>query len=221
MSDAAILDGWRHLVEPGAPEGAVLLMLHGTGGDERDMAALGRALAPGAPLVAPRGRVSEGGMARFFSRTPADPFRFPDLPERIDELAAFVRAATAAHGLAGRPVVAVGYSNGANAAAALMLRHPGLLAGGALLRPMLPAEPPPGLDLAGTRVLVAAGSADTMIPPPRVEALVAALRGAGADVQERWEATGHGLTQDDLAATARWLAEGAAGRSPDAPPARG
>ncbi len=196
--------GWTHIAEEGG-EGPVLLMLHGTGGDERDMIGLGRALAPGAPLLAPRGPVSEGGMARFFSRTPEDPFRFPDFAPRIDDLAAFVRAAVAEHGWEDRPLYAVGYSNGANAAVGLMLRHPGLLAGGVLLRPMLPAEPPEGLDLTGTRVLVAAGEADTMIPPPRVRDLVAVLRDAGAQVDERWERTGHGLSQDDLGAAAAWL----------------
>ena len=115
------------------------------------MLGFGRSLMPGAPILAPRGRVSEGGAARFFSRSPEDPFRFPDFPERIDELAGFVREAADVHGLEGRPLVAVGYSNGANAAAGLMLRHPGLLAGGALLRPMLPEPAPAGLDLTGTR----------------------------------------------------------------------
>lgn len=200
------LDGWTYLEDPGtAPDGPALLMLHGTGGDEREMIAFGRGLLPGAPVLAPRGRISEGGAARFFSRTPQDPFRFPDLPERIDELAAFVREASAAHGLAGRPLVAVGYSNGANAAAALMLRHPGLLAGGALLRPMLPAPAPAGLDLAGTRVLLLGGRSDTMIPPDRVDALAEALRAAGADVEEAWAPTGHGLTQGDLDATAAFV----------------
>ncbi|MGE3141599.1 MAG: alpha/beta hydrolase, partial [Thermoleophilia bacterium] len=125
--------GWTYAAEEGGA-GPALLMLHGTGGDERDMVGLGRALAPGAPLLAPRGPVSEGGMARFFSRTPEDPFRFPDFAPRIDDLAAFVREAVTAHGLEGRPLYAVGYSNGANAAVGLMLRHPGLLAGAVLLR---------------------------------------------------------------------------------------
>lgn len=196
--------GWHYVLEEGG-DGPALLMLHGTGGDERDMLGLGRALVPDATLVAPRGRISEGGMARFFSRTAADPFVFPDFDERIDDLAAFVRRAVEEHALDGRALYAVGYSNGANAAVGLMLRHPGLIAGAALLRPMLPAPPPAGLDLVGTRVLVAAGEADTMIPPPRVRDLVVALRDAGAEVEERWEATGHGLTQEDLGATARWL----------------
>ena len=198
---------WRYQAEPGeTTTGPALLMLHGTGGDEREMLALGHALLPGAPVIAPRGRISEGGAARYFSRTPQDPFSFPDLPERIDELAGFVPQAVAAGGLDGRPLVAVGYSNGANAAAALMLRHPGLLDGGALLRPMLPAPAPEGLDLRGTRVLLAGGRADTMIPEPRVLGLAEALRAAGAEVSEHWSDAGHGLTQGDLAATEAFLA---------------
>lgn len=197
---------WTYLADPGeTTEGPALLVLHGTGGTEREMLAFGRSLFPGAPVLSPRGRVSEGGAARFFSRTPQDPFRFPDLPERIDELAAFVREAVAAHGLEGRPLVAVGYSNGANAAAALMLRHPGLLAGGALLRPMLPAPAPAGLDLHGTRVLLLGGRDDTMIPPDRVEALAGTLRAAGAEVQEHWSPTGHGLLQADIDAAGAFV----------------
>jgi phospholipase/carboxylesterase len=99
----------------------------------------------------------------------------------------------------------VGYSNGANAAAALMLRHPGLLAGGALLRPMLPTPAPEGLDLRGTRVLLLAGRTDTMIPAARVDALAGALRAAGAEVGEHWSDTGHGLLQADLEAAAAFL----------------
>jgi phospholipase/carboxylesterase len=195
---------WRYEFARGGA-GPVLLMLHGTGGDEGEMIALGRRLAPGAPLIAPRGRVSEGGMARFFSREPSDPFRFPDLRERTAELAELVDEVLAAHDLTGRPVVGVGYSNGANAATSLLLHHPGVLSGAALLRGMLPAPAPEGLSLAGVRVLVAAGRQDTLIPPPAVERLLTALRVHGADVTERWEPAGHGLTQGDLEVAASWL----------------
>jgi predicted esterase len=106
-------------------------------------------------------------------------------------------------------VYAVGYSNGANAAVGLMLRHPGLLAGGVLLRPMLPAPAPEGLDLAGTQVLVAGGRQDGMIPAAWVQGLLDVLRAAGAEVREHWDEGGHGLTQDDMRAAASWLASGA------------
>lgn len=200
-----IVTGWAHEAEPGDAALPALLMLHGTGGDEREMIHLGRSLAPGAALVAPRGRVSEGGMARFFSRTPEDPFRFPDLGERIDELAAFVRAALLEYDLGGRRLYAVGYSNGANAATALLLRHPGLLHGAVLLRGLLPAEAPAGLHMEDVRVLIAAGESDAMIPAARARTLADTLRRHGADVTEHWSPRGHGLGQDDLDAASAWL----------------
>lgn len=203
---AAVLAGWRHEHAPGDAVLPALLMLHGTGGDEREMMALGRTLAPGAALVAPRGPVREGGMARYFSREPGDPFRFPDLDDRIDELAAFVRGALVEYDLGGRRLYAVGYSNGANAAAALMIRHPGLLDGAALLRGLLPRPAPAGLDMSGVRILTAAGTADQLIPGPMVRDLIATFRARGADVTEHWAARGHGLGQDDLDAAAAWLA---------------
>ena len=196
--------GWRYEFAAGGG-GPVLLMLHGTGGDEREMIALGRELAPGAPLIAPRGRVSENGMARFFRREPSDPFSFPDLRERTRELAGFVGETLAARDLAGRPVVAVGYSNGANAATSLLLHHPGVLSGAALLRGLLPAPAPGDLDLSGVRVLVAAGREDPIVPRAAVERLLTALGAHGADVTERWAPGGHGLTREDLAAVAAWL----------------
>ena len=195
------IDGWACLSEPGQDAaGPALLMLHGTGGDEHEMLAFGRSLLPGAPVLAPRGRISEGGTARFFSRTPQDPFRFPDLPERIDELAAFVREAVPAHGLEGRPLVAVGYSNGANAAAEpACCATPACSPAARCCGRCCPAPAPEGLDLTGTRVLLLAGRADTMIPPDRGRGpgRGPAGRGRRRD-QEHWAPAGHGLTQGDL-----------------------
>ncbi len=109
-----------HRFEPATRlEAPPLLLLHGTGGDENDLLQLGRLISPGSALLSPRGKVLENGMPRFFRRHAEGVFDEDDVRQRAHELADFVEAARKAYGI-GRPV-AVGYSNGANIAAATML----------------------------------------------------------------------------------------------------
>lgn len=199
--------GFQHVFEPGTSSWT-LLLLHGTGGDEHNLVPLGRELAPHAALLSPRGKVLEGGVARrFFRRLGPGQLDIPDLLARTDELAAFVTAAAEAYTLDPSRIVALGFSNGANIAVSLLLRHPGLLRGAALLRPMLPyqAEQP---QLQGTDVLVAAGAHDPYSPAQETARLVEILRAAGAQVAAYAESgAGHELTRNDLTQTARWLAD--------------
>jgi phospholipase/carboxylesterase len=185
--------------------GGTLLVLHGTGGDENDLLPLARELAPDANLLAPRGPVLEQGMPRFFRRLAAGVFDEADLERRTAELGRFVRAAAARYGFDPARVVALGYSNGANIAASLLLRDGPVLAGAALLRPVLPFEPRQLLDLAGKSVFIAAGRRDPYAPVERVEALADALRRAGAAVETAWSDGGHGLEPGELDQAARWL----------------
>jgi phospholipase/carboxylesterase len=200
--------GFEHVFERGT-SGWTLLLLHGTGGDERDLVPLGRQLAPEAALLSPRGKVLENGVApRFFRRLAVGRLDIPDLLARTDELAEFVARATEAYGLDPRRIVALGLSNGANIAVSLLVRRPGVLRGAALLRPMLPYEPGTEPDLAGTDVFVAAGGQDPFSPLEQTERLIDILRAAGARVSVHVdERAGHGLTQSDLTHTARWVAE--------------
>lgn len=184
-----------------------LLLLHGTGGDESDLLPLGRAVSPGAQLLGVRGRVLENGMPRFFRRLSEGVFDEEDLKARTIELAAFVRRATSRHGIDGASIDALGYSNGANIAASLLLLQPGLLRRGVLLRAMLPLQPETLPDLRGTRVLIAAGRQDAMIPQDGTLALERVLRDSGADVTVRWAQGGHGLLSDELPAVKDWLAQ--------------
>ncbi|TPG53390.1 alpha/beta hydrolase [Roseomonas nepalensis] len=181
-----------------------LLLLHGTGGDERDLLPLGRLVAPGAALLSPRGTVLENGMPRFFRRLAEGVFDEDDLRARTDDLAAFLRAAMAEHGLAAP--VALGFSNGANIAASLLLRHPGLLGGAALLRAMVPFRDPPAARLEGTPVLLLSGASDPIVPAANSARLAALLQGAGARVAHRELPVGHGLSQMDVALARDWLA---------------
>jgi phospholipase/carboxylesterase len=198
--------GFIHRFRPGTVAGATpLLLLHGTGGNEDDLLSLGEALAPGAPLLSPRGKVLENGMPRFFRRLAEGVFDLEDLRLRTRELADFLAAARNVYDLGETPPIAVGYSNGANIAGALLLLHPGSLSGALLLRPMVPLVPEPLPALDGIPVLIAAGRQDPIVPPSQPRALADLLGSAGADVTLHRSNGAHGLTREDLEAGKRWM----------------
>jgi predicted esterase len=182
-----------------------LLLLHGTGGDENDLIELGRTLAPGSPLLSPRGRVLENGMPRFFRRLAEGVFDLPDLRFQAKELSSFVQEARIRYDLGKTAPVAVGFSNGANIAAALLLLHPDTLSGGVLFRPMVPLVPDQLPTLNGAPVFIAAGLRDPIVLPAQSQALADLLRSAGAEVTLHWTNGGHALLQDDVDAAERWL----------------
>jgi phospholipase/carboxylesterase len=198
-----------HRFEPGTrPEAPPLLLLHGTGGDESDLLPLGRGISPGAPLLSPRGKVLEGGMPRFFRRLAEGVFDEDDVRRRANDLADFVEEARKQYGIAAP--VALGYSNGANIAAAMLLLRPNLLAGAVLLRAMVPLKEPPKANLAGKPILILSGQFDPIIPSSNSGCLAAMLVDDGARVQQNTLPVGHGLTQADVDLARRWIHEQAA-----------
>jgi phospholipase/carboxylesterase len=202
MTDLGFIHRFIPATQPGKPP---LLLLHGTGGDENDLVPLAAQLSPGAALLSPRGKVTENGMPRFFRRLAEGVFDLADLKVRSAELADFIAAARMAYGI--DAPVAVGFSNGANIAAALLLTRPQVLRGAVLLRAMLPFEQEPLPDLAGKPVLLLSGSNDTMISAAGRERLAGVLQAAGADLVYKVLPTGHNLTQNDLNLAAQWLKE--------------
>jgi predicted esterase len=196
--------GFVHRFLPGPGE-LTLVLLHGTGGDENDLLQLGRALDPSAALLSPRGKVLESGMPRFFRRLAEGVFDLDDLRIRTHELADFVEAAAQVYRRDPRGLVAVGFSNGANIAASVLLLRPRTFAAAALFRPMVPLVPDELPDLSGVPVLVSAGRLDPIVPQAQTTRLADVLQQAGADVSVHWEATGHGLAAGDLTAARSWL----------------
>jgi predicted esterase len=212
--------GFRHRVVPveGARSAApTLLLLHGTGGDESDLLPAGAGLAgafPGrANLLSPRGKVLENGMARFFRRFAEGVFDYEDVRFRAGELAAFVDAACRQYEFDPGRIVAAGYSNGANIAAALLLLHPGVLAGAVLFRAMAPLAPDeaarraPAPSAPTVPVFLGNGRRDPIAGPEHTESLASLLRQGGAQVTLHWHPGGHELTGSDLDAARRWLAQ--------------
>jgi len=182
-----------------------LLLLHGTGGNERDLIPLGRELDPNAALLSPRGKVLENGMPRFFRRLAEGVFDLEDLKHRTHELSDFVTEAAQHYGFATDQLVAVGYSNGANIAASMLLLRPEVLSAGVLFRAMVPLIPDKLPNLSPVRVWIGAGDQDPIVPSSETKGLVELLRRAGADVTIRFAKAGHGLTNDDLEAARHWL----------------
>jgi len=200
-----VSESFVHRFQPGSRSGAApLLLLHGTGGDENDLLPLGAALSPGAALLSPRGRVLEHGMPRFFRRLAEGVFDEDDVRRRAAELGAFVTDARQRYDL--DAPIAVGFSNGANIAAALLLLQPGVLAGGVLLRAMVPLSKPPAADLKGTPVLMLSGVSDPIVPADNAARLAAQLSGAGAEVTHRILPAGHQLSQADVTRARDWIA---------------
>jgi phospholipase/carboxylesterase len=180
-----------------------LLLLHGTGGDENDLLQLGRLISPGAALLSPRGKLLENGMPRFFRRYAEGVFDEDDVVKRAHELADFVEAARTAYGT-GKPV-AVGYSNGANIAAAILLLRPDVLSGAVLLRAMVPLSHAPKVALSDKRVLMVSGQHDPIIPAENTAHLREQLSMRGASVESHVLPIGHQLSQADLTLARRWM----------------
>jgi len=200
--------GYVHQYLPGTrADGLTVLALHGTGGDEHDLVPLVQAVAPGAAILAPRGDVSEQGALRFFRRLAEGVFDLDDLARRTAALGAFVEGAAAQYGLARERVVALGFSNGANIAASLLLARPGLLAGAVLVRAMVPFEPSAPTGRADVPVLLREGRMDPLVPAANAERLATLLAATGAEVTLQWAHAGHGLVQGDVDAAREWLAE--------------
>ncbi|GAC1427252.1 MAG: alpha/beta hydrolase [Ktedonobacteraceae bacterium] len=185
--------------------GPTLLLLHGTGGDENDLLDLGRMLAPEFGLLSPRGKVLENGMPRFFRRLAEGVFDVPDLIQRTHELADFVEVASTTYGFDAERVIAVGFSNGANIAASMLLLRPQALAAAVLLHPMVPFVPEELSALTGKQVFVGAGRRDPIVPMQNTEQLMQLLQQAGASVKAYWHNGGHTITHEEVREAKLWL----------------
>ena len=195
-----------HEFVPGT-SGRTLLLLHGTGGNEHDLIPFGKELDPSAALLSPRGKILENGMPRFFRRLAEGVFDLEDLRTRTHELADFVIAAAERYKIDISKIVAVGYSNGANIAASLLLLRPEILRAAILFRAMVPLIPDSMPDLSSVDIWIGAGDHDPIIPPSETQRLVDLLRRAGANVTIRFTNATHRLTDVEVRTAKRWLEE--------------
>jgi phospholipase/carboxylesterase len=184
-----------------------LLLLHGTGGNEDDLIQVGQMISSTASLLSPRGKVLENGMPRFFRRLAEGVFDIDDLKFRTKELADFLKEASNTYRFDINKTIAVGFSNGANMAASLLLSYPETLRGAILFRAMVPFIPNSPPNLSDKQVLLSAGVFDPIVSESQTQNLFDLLEKSRANVTLKWQQSGHNLTESDIVYSKEWLAE--------------
>ena len=184
-----------------------LLLLHGTGGNEDDLIQVGQMISPSASLLSPRGKVLENGMPRFFKRLAEGVFDMDDLKRRTRELADFVKESSNTYRFDPNKTIAVGFSNGANIAASLLLSYPETLMGAILFRAMVPFIPNSPIDLSDKKVLLSAGMFDPIVSESQTQSLFDILEKSRANATLKWQQSGHNLTESDILDAKEWLSE--------------
>ncbi|MCB2148720.1 MAG: VOC family protein [Deltaproteobacteria bacterium] len=205
------LTDFRHVYlppEPGAKHGDSIVALHGTGGNEHDLIPVVRQISLSAPVISLRGNVLENGMPRFFKRLAEGMFDENDVRYHAHHLSDFLAEAARCYGPMDNHRIALGYSNGANMAAAIMLLRPDVFSRAILFRPMMPLKMTPGPDLACKSILITTGRFDRVIPSAETQRLVHTLKKAGASVEVVDMDAGHELTAGDIEAARSWLGRG-------------
>jgi phospholipase/carboxylesterase/glyoxalase family protein len=195
-------------IPPSDPKSeSMILLLHGTGGDEESLVPIAERILPGAGILSPRGKVLENGMPRFFRRFSEGVFDLEDMRVRTRELAEFISKASEIYSFDKNKLIAAGYSNGANIAASILLTYSGVIPVAVLFHPMVPFVPDALPDLSGTEILITAGTHDPIVSPEGTENLAAILKEAGARVDVFWQENGHNLTRDEINAARAFLLE--------------
>ena len=193
-----------HIFKKGDPAKPALLLLHGTGGDENDLVDMAKTVSAGSTVLSVRGKVTENGMPRFFKRLQEGVFDQEDLKFRTEELADFIEWAKSEYKIT-QPLYALGFSNGANMAASMMLSRPESLAGAILLRAMVPFVPSVYPDLSGKNILMLSGLGDPIVPMENAERLAGIFRNSSAQLDFAFKPAGHGLTEGDISAIKEWI----------------
>lgn len=181
------------------------MLLHGTGGNERDLISIGEEIEPSASILSPRGKILENDLPRFFKRLAEGVFDIVDLKIRTRELADFVQNCSEHYNFDLNRTIVVGFSNGANIASSVLLLYPQIFQGAILFRGMIPLIPKPLPNLSCRQIMLSAGINDPIVSKNETENLSRLFQESNATVTLKWQESGHNLVQGDLSVARKWI----------------
>ncbi|MFB9947673.1 alpha/beta hydrolase [Rhizobium puerariae] len=197
-------DSYVHRARPGAPGTPILFVFHGTGGDENQFFDFGGRLLPNATVISPRGDVSEHGAARFFRRKAEGVYDCDDLARATERMGEFVAANRDRY--ESSTVLGLGFSNGANILANVMIEKPGLFEAGVLMHPLIPFRPKDRKAKETAHVLITAGQNDPICPVPQTVELADYYKRQGDKVTLDWHIGGHEIRANEIEAAKKFFA---------------
>lgn len=193
-----------HRLKAGASGKPIFFTFHGTGGDENQFFDFAARLLPDATIVSPRGDVSEYGAARFFRRTGEGVYDMADLARATEKMATYVSELAAEYGAS--QVIGLGFSNGANILANVLIEHGNLFDAAVLMHPLIPFQPKDNARLEGKRVLITAGERDPIAPAPVTKTLADYFMRQNAEVTLEWHPGRHDIRPNEIEAIRGFLA---------------
>ncbi|WP_105436269.1 alpha/beta hydrolase [Neorhizobium tomejilense] len=197
-------DSYVHRARPGAPGAPILFVFHGTGGDENQFFEFGGRLLAGATVISPRGDISEHGAARFFRRKAEGVYDCEDLARATGRMSEFVAANRERYGSS--TVLGLGFSNGANILANIMIEKPGLFEAGVLMHPLIPFKPGDRKAEAKAQVLITAGQQDPISSIQQTDEFADYFRRQGDTVTLEWHGGGHEIRPNEIEAAKKFFA---------------
>lgn len=198
----------EYLYQAGTQNGKKFILLHGTGGDETSLLELAKVLDADSTILSFRGKVEEDGMNRFFKRNGLNQFDFESLEKETDNLLEVIQEISEEKGIPLEDWVLVGYSNGANIAAHLLLERETSLSKGIFFHPMSLEVHTQSFNLADKKIWVSYGGAqDPIVSDASFGELVAAFRDRDADITVVETPYGHQVSMDEVQNAREWLKE--------------
>ncbi|MHC3941506.1 alpha/beta hydrolase [Paenochrobactrum sp. BZR 201-1] len=192
-------------LEGGNPSRELVVLLHGSGGNEASLVPLARRVWPRAVLLGVRGRVLQDGGTRWYRKITAVKFDEKDVQQEADTFVIFISKLAEKENLDLPNATFVGYSNGANLLAATMFMHSDLVRRAVLMRSMPVLAQMPKADLSKVQVLTITGEQDKLYSP-FAPALSDALRRSDAKLDAEMVDAGHMLGLKDRQIIRQWLA---------------